>query len=253
MSKGGGSTQTIQSGQMANPFAQPFIKYGMQEAKDLYQSATPQYYPSSTVVGFSPETQQAMSGMRAAASAGSPFVPAVQQAVMQNLTGTNPLFQGALQNTIQQAMQPAMSAGRYGSGYAQKAVAEAVAPFMYQAQQQAIQQAPAAREFGFADLQTLAGVGAAREAQEQAELQADIQRFNFEQARPAQKLTDYLAMVQGGTTALGGGVQQVQRNPALGFLSGGMSGAQLGRMMTGDKGAVSPAYALGGALLGGLF
>ena len=252
MSKGGGSTQTIQSGQMANPFAQPFIKYGMQEAKDLYQSATPQYYPSSTVVGFSPETQQAMSGMRAAASAGSPFVPAVQQAVMQNLTGTNPLFQGALQNTIQQAMQPAMSAGRYGSGYAQKAVAEAVAPLMYQAQQQAIQQAPAAREFGFADLQTLAGVGAAREAQEQAELQADIQRFNFEQARPAQKLTDYLAMVQGGTRALGGGVQQVQRNPALGFLSGGMSGAQLGGML-GAQGAAATPYALGGALLGGLF
>ena len=252
MSKGGGSTQTIQSGQMANPFAQPFIKYGMQEAKDLYQSATPQYYPSSTVVGFSPETQQAMSGMRAAASAGSPFVPAVQQAVMQNLTGTNPLFQGALQNTIQQAMQPAMSAGRYGSGYAQKAVAEAVAPLMYQAQQQAIQQAPAAREFGFADLQTLAGVGAAREAQEQAELQADIQRFQFEQARPAQKLADYLTMIQGGTAALGGGVQQVQRNPALGFLSGGMSGAQLGGML-GAQGAAATPYALGGALLGGLF
>jgi len=252
MSKGGGSTQTIQSGTMANPFAQPFIKYGMQEAKDLYQSATPQYYPSSTVVGFSPETQQAMSGMRAAASAGSPLVPAVQQAVMQNLTGTNPLFQGALQGTIQQAMQPAMSAGRYGSGYAQKAVAEAVAPLMYQAQQQAIQQAPAAREFGFADLRTLAGVGAAREAQEQAELQADIQRFQFEQARPAQKLADYLAMIQGGTTALGGGVQQVQRNPALGFLSGGLAGAQLGSTLSGG-GAVNPMYAAGGALLGGLF
>ena len=245
MSKGGGSTQTIQSGTMANPLAQPFIKYGMGEEKKLYQSATPQYYPSSTVVGFSPETQQALSGMRAAASAGSPMIPAVQQAVMQNLTGTNPLFQGALQGTIQQAMQPAMSAGRYGSGYAQKAVAEAVAPLMYQAQQQAIQQAPAAREFGFADLQTLAGVGAAREAQEQAELQADIQRFNFEQARPAQKLADYLAMIQGGTTALGGGVQQVQRNPALGFLSGAMGGMQLGQGIPQLGGGA-------GALLGGL-
>lgn len=246
MSKGGGSTQTIQSSVGAPSFAQPFIKYGMGEAKKLYQSGAPQYYPSSTVVGFSPETQQAMSGMRAAASAGSPLIPAVQQAVMQNLTGTNPLFQGALQGTIQQAMQPAMSAGRYGSGYAQKAVAEAVAPLMYQAQQQAIQQAPAAREFGFADLQTLAGVGAAREAQEQAELQADMQRFAFEQARPQQKLADYLSMVTGGSRALG---QQtltpVQRNPATGFLGGAMSGMQLGQ-------GIPALGAGGGALLGGL-
>ena len=244
MSKGGGSTQTIQSGTMANPFAQPFIKYGMGEAKKLYQSATPQYYPSSTVVGFSPETQQALSGIRAQASAGSPMVPAVQQAVMQNLTGTNPLFQAGLKPTIDAAMQGAMSSGRYGSGYAQKAIAEAVAPQVYAAQQAAIQQAPAAYEFGFADMNKLAQVGAAREAQEQAELQADINRFNFEQARPAQKLADYLTMIQGGSSALGGGVQQVQRNPALGFLSGAMGGMQLGQG-TGIGGGA-------GALLGGL-
>jgi hypothetical protein len=244
MSKGGGSTQTIQSGTMANPFAQPFIKYGMGEAKKLYQSATPQYYPSSTVIGFSPETQQALSGIRAQASAGSPMVPAVQQAVMQNLTGTNPLFQAGLKPTIDAAMQGAMSSGRYGSGYAQKAIAEAVAPQVYAAQQAAIQQAPAAYEFGFADMNKLAQVGAAREAQEQAELQADINRFNFEQARPAQKLADYLTMIQGGSSALGGGVQQVQRNPALGFLSGAMGGMQLGQG-TGIGGGA-------GALLGGL-
>jgi len=245
MSKGGGSTRTIQSGAMANPFAQPFIKYGMQEAKDLYQSATPQYYPSSTVVGFSPETQQALSGIRSQAAAGSPMVPAVQQAVMQNLTGTNPLFQAGLKPTIDAAMQGAMSSGRYGSGYAQKAIAEAVAPQVYAAQQAAIQQAPAAYEFGFADMNKLAQVGAAREAQEQAELAADIQRFNFEQQRPAQKLADYMTMISGGSADLGGGVQQVQRNPALGFLSGAMSGMQLGQSVPQIGGGY-------GALLGGL-
>jgi hypothetical protein len=171
---------------------------------------------------------------------------------MQNLTGTNPLFQQALQPTIQQAMQGAMSSGRYGSGYAQRAVAEAVAPLVYQAQQAAIQQAPMAREFGFADLQTLAQVGAAREAQEQAELAADIERFQFQEARPAQKLADYLTMVQGGSGALGGRTITPQfRNPALGFLSGGLAGAQ-GASLMGLKGAEASPYALGGALLGGL-
>ena len=245
MSKGGGSTQTIQSSVGAPSFAQPFIKYGMQEAKNLYQSGAPQYYPSSTVVGFSPETQQALSGIRAQASAGSPMVPAVQQAVMQNLTGTNPLLQAAMKPTIDAAMQGAMSAGRYGSGYAQKAIAEAVAPQVYQAQQAAIQQAPAAYEFGFADMNKLAQVGAAREAQEQAELQADIQRFQFEQARPQQKLADYLTMIMGGSGALGTQtVTPITRNPALGFLSGAMGGMQLGQG-TGIGGGT-------GALLGGL-
>lgn len=246
MSKGGGSTRTITSTTGATPFARPFIEYGMEQAKDIYQSAAPQYYPKSTVVGFSPETQAALSGMRSQAAAGSPFIPAVQQAVMQNLTGTNPLFQASLKPTIEAAMQPAMSAGRYGSGYAQRAVAEAVAPLMYQAQQQAIQQAPAARQFGFADLETMAQVGAAREAQQQAELQADIERFQFEQARPAQKLADYMTMIQGGSGALGTQtIKPVYRSPATGFLGGAMSGMQLGQGIQGlDTGA--------GALLGGL-
>lgn len=250
MSKGGGSTQTIQSSVGAPSFAQPFIKYGMKEAKKLYQSGAPQYYPSSTVVGFSPETQQALSGIRAQASAGSPMVPAVQQAVMQNLTGTNPLFQSAMKPTIDAAMQGAMSSGRYGSGYAQKAIAEAVAPQVYQAQQAAIQQAPAAYEFGFADMNKLAQVGAAREAQEQAELQADMQRFQFEQARPQQKLADYLKMIMGGSGALGTQtVTPITRNPATGFLGGAMSGMQLGQG-TGIGGGTG---ALLGGLLGGLF
>ena len=229
MSKGGGSQRTITQTTAPSTFAQPFLEYGMQEAKDLYQSARPQYYPKSTVVGFSPETQMALSGYRSAAAAGSPMIPAVQQAVQQNLTGTNPLFQQALQPTIQQAMQGAMSSGRYGSGYAQRAVAEAVAPLVYQAQQAAIQQAPAARDFGFADLQTMAQVGAAREAQEQAELAADIERFQFQEARPAQKLADYLTMVQGGSGALGGRTITPQfRQPAAGFFGGALSGAALG-------------------------
>jgi len=86
-----------------------------------------------------------------------------------------------------------------------------------------------AREFGFADLQTMAQVGAAREAQEQAELAADIERFQFQEARPAQKLADYLTMVQGGSGALGGRTITPQyRQPAAGFFGGALSGAALG-------------------------
>jgi len=75
----------------------------------------------------------------------------------------------------------------------------------------------------------MAQVGAAREAQEQAELAADIERFQFQEARPAQKLADYLTMVQGGSGALGGrSITPQFRQPAAGFFGGALSGAALG-------------------------
>ncbi len=47
--------------QVAEPWAPqaPYLKYGMDEATRLYQMAGPQYYPGSTVAGFSPTQQQA--------------------------------------------------------------------------------------------------------------------------------------------------------------------------------------------------
>jgi hypothetical protein len=98
----------------------------------------------------------------------------------------------------------------------------------YQAQQAAIAQAPAARQFGMADLETLAGVGAAREAQSAAELQADIDRFNFEQAQPLSSLANYMATVQGGTVG-SDKVTPYFRNPTGDFLSGLSGLAGLGK------------------------
>lgn len=250
MSKGGGgSTRSITTTAGATQAAQPYIEYGMSEAQKLYESGTPQYFPQSTVVGFSPETEMALGGLRQQAIAGSPFVPAVQDVVMQNLMGTNPLQSAAMRPVMEQMQGRVSQAGRYGSGYGDAAIAQALAPLAYQAQQQALAQAPAAREFGMADLGTLAQVGAAREALSQAELAADVERFQFEQARPAQKLADYMTLIQGGSGALG--TQQITpqfRSPATGFLSGGISGAQ-----TASAIGVDPMYgAIGGALLGGL-
>jgi len=248
MSKGGGSTRTITSSTAAPAYAQPFLEYGLSEAQRIYESPTPQYYPESTVVGFSPETQMAMGGMRQQAIAGSPFIPATQNVVMQNLMGTNPLQSAAFRPVVEQVQSQAAKAGRYGSGYQQAAVAQALAPYAYQAQQAAIQQAPAARQFGFADYGTLGEIGALREAQAGAELAADIERFQFEQARPSAKLADYLAMVQGGT--IGGETITPQfRQPLAGALGGGLAGAQLGQAFGATGMGVAP-YAIGGGLLG---
>lgn len=251
MSKGGGQTRTVQGTTVEPPaFQKPFVEYGLSEAKKLYEGGSPAYYPGSTVVGFSPESELALSGIREQAITGSPFIKGVQDVVMQNLMGTNPLQSAAFRPVVEQVQAQAAKAGRYGSGYQQAALAQALAPAAYQAQQAAIQQAPAARQFGMADLQTLAGVGAAREAQSQAELAADVERYQFEQARPQEKLQNYLAATMGGQ--LGRTTYTPQyRQPLAGFLGGAMQGAELGSMLSGG-GAVNPLYAIAGGLLGGM-
>jgi len=226
MSKGGGSTRTINT--MVNPpeYAKPFLEYGLSQAKDLFSSAQPQYYPGQTTVGFSPESEMALSGIRDQAITGSPFIKGVQDVVMQNLMGTNPLQAAAFRPVVEQVQSQAAKAGRYGSGYQQAALGQALAPMALQAQQAAIGQAEGARQFGMADLETLMRIGGAREGQSQAELAADIERFQFEQNRPQQKLRDYMATVAGGTV----GSEQITpqfRNPTADFLGMATQGAGL--------------------------
>ena len=226
MSKGGGSTRTINTAVNPPAYAKPFLEYGLAEAQKIYESDMPGYYPGSTVVGFSPETEMSLSNIRDKAITGSPFIGAVQDVVMQNLMGTNPLQAAAFRPAVDAVQAQAAKAGRYGSGYQQGAVASALAPMAYQAQQQAIAQAPMAREFGFADDLTLAKVGATREAQSQAELAADIERYAYEQNIPAAKLREFMAMVGGGTV----GSEQITpqyRNPTADFLGMATQGAGL--------------------------
>lgn len=245
MSKGGGSTRTITQTSGPPEYAKPFLEYGMSQAKQLYKSGTgQQYYPGQTVIGFSPESEQALSAQRQMAMDGSPLIPMTQAVVMQNLMGTNPLQSAAFRPAIEAVQADAAKSGRYGSGYQQAALGQALAPMAYQAQQDALAMAPAAYEFGFADLQKLAQVGAAREAQSQAELEADMQRFQFEQEAPGQALANYMAMIQGGTVG-GTSATPVYRQPIGSALSGALGGAQM-------LGSINPAYAGLGAIGGGL-
>jgi hypothetical protein len=244
MSKGGGSTRTVTQSTGAPAYAQPYLEFGLSEAKRLYGDQ-PQYYPGQTTVGFSPDTEMALSGLRQSAITGSPFIKATQDVVMQNLMGTNPLQSAAMRPVLEQMEGRVSQSGRYGSGYGDAAIAQALAPMAYQAQQAAIAQAPAARQFGFSDLETLAGVGAAREAQSAAELAADIERFNFEQQQPLSSLANYMAGVQGGTIG-GQTVEPVYRQPALSALSGAMGGAGIAQGL----GSSNPAYAIAGGALG---
>ena len=249
MSKGGGGdTRQITQTTSAPAYAQPFLEFGLSEAKNIYQNQ-PSYYPGQTTVGFSPESEMALAGTRQKAISGSPFIGAAQDVVMQNLMGTNPLMSAAFRPVVEQMDARASKAGRYGSGYEQAALAGALAPMALQAQQAAIAQAPQAREFGFADLNTLAGVGGAREAQSQAELQADIDRYNFEQNQGQLALANYMAAVQGGTVG-GQSTKPVFRNTAGNVLSGALGGAELAGMIPGMGGGMGAGLGALAGLLG---
>ena len=56
-SGGGGKSETKQQ---LDPTVQPFVKYGLEEAKGLYQTDTPQYYGGQTYIGPSAQTQSAL-------------------------------------------------------------------------------------------------------------------------------------------------------------------------------------------------
>ena len=242
-SGGGGTSETKQQ---LDPTVQPFVKYGLEEAKGLYQTDTPQYYAGQTYVGPSSQTTQALGLAGQRALAGNPLVPAAQQQQLNTIQGNylsagNPYFTQALAGPTQQATQAyndaikaaqggASMAGRYGSGASadiQNRAANTLATTLantygnlaYQnyagergMQNQAVMNAPTLAQADYADISQLANVGKTAEDYQKTALQADIDKFNFEQNKPYQKLASYLGAAYGApmgqvstTTQSGGG------------------------------------------------
>jgi hypothetical protein len=242
-SGGGGTSETKQQ---LDPTVQPFVKYGLEEAKGLYQTDTPSYFPGQTYIGPSAQTTQALGLAGQRALAGSPLLPAAQQQQLGSIRGDylsagNPYFTQALAGPTQQATQAyndairaaqggASMAGRYGSGASadiQNRAANTLATTLantygnlaYQnyageraMQNQAVMNAPTLAQADYADISQLANVGKTAEDYQKTALQADIDRFNFEQNKPYQKLSAYLGAAYGApmgqvstTTQSGGG------------------------------------------------
>jgi len=241
-SGGGGTSETKQQ---LDPTVQPFVKYGLEEAKGLYQTDTPSYFAGKTYVGPSAQTTTALSEAEARARAGSPLLPAAQRQQLGTIAGDylgpNPYFEAALRpavstattaynDAIRGALGSSSMAGRYGSGAmadltgrAGKTLADTLAgkagELAYQnyatergLQNQAVMNAPGLAQADYADISQLANVGKTAEDYLKTALQADIDRFNFEQNKPYQKLSAYLGAAYGApmgqvstTTQSGGG------------------------------------------------
>jgi len=227
---GGGESKTTNQ---LDPTVQPFVKYGLEEAKGLYQTDTPQYYGGQTYIGPSAQTQTALEAAQNRALMGNPLLPAAQRQQQDVISGAylqnNPYFnqalagaaQGATQNyndAIMAAQGGASMAGRYGSGASadiQNRAAQTLASTLANKygelaysnyagergmQNQAAMNAPGLAQADYADISQLANVGKTAEDYQKTALQADIDRFNFEQNKPYQKLSAYLGAAYGAPT-----------------------------------------------------
>jgi hypothetical protein len=232
---GGGSPQNSTTTTSIDPSIKPYVTYGLEEAKRLYESESPSFFPGQTYVSPSEQTQQALQMAQQRAMAGSPLTGAAQAETLATIQGrgVNPFLAGALEQTnrlsgedylrnIQQLQSGASSMGRYGSaaqgqltGQAQdvyaRALTEQGGQLAYQSaeaernrQMAAVGAAPQMAQADYADIQRLLSVGGAREAQSAAQLQDAMNRFNFQQNLPQAKLSQYANLYssapQGGTT-----------------------------------------------------
>lgn len=115
MGGGGGGTQTVRT--ELDPAVRPFVEFGLNEAKRLYEGGPIEYYPGQTYVGASDLTQQGMQMAQQRALAGSPLVQGAQQTVGNLQTAVNPAL-GAYGDIYGRAgYNPAMGlTGRTASG-----------------------------------------------------------------------------------------------------------------------------------------
>ena len=103
------------------PGLQPFVLEALRYNADLFNSGGPEYYPGSTVVPFSPQSQLGMEMLQNRALQGSPYQNAAGNFVLNTLNGTNAnpatdYLQGFANNTVDpmRVMPASFDAARMG-------------------------------------------------------------------------------------------------------------------------------------------
>lgn len=249
MGKGGGSKQQVTTTKSdISPELRPYRQEILGAAQDLFRGGAPAYM--STYVAPSQQTLDSLLGMEQAAAGFSPFLQTAEQALMQNLTGTNPLLQQALQPTIEAAVNPFQLGGRYGSGYAQGGVAQAVAPLIYGAQQEALGSLPQMYAMSMLPAETQATVGAVREEIERQELEEAAREAQYPYSSQYGLLTDYANIFAGlPLGSEGQTIKPISKPSRLGQLAsfgmqglGMLAGAPSGGLMSNLAMRMAPSF-----------
>jgi hypothetical protein len=209
---------------------QPFLKYGFDEAKRIYQDPSkPSFYPGQTYAPMSGETGEALTmGADEARKTGSGFYmdPA-------NNPGLRNMIDSTMARVVPGATSPFIAAGRTGSGLANRALGEGVAAGvapLYQAERDRMIAAPG----------QLAAVGAERENWAGKPIAESMARHDYNANLDQNKLANFMQMVQGnyGGTNTSTGTQYMPGQNIFGSILGGLMG---GTGILGGTGAFGKA------------
>jgi len=275
---GGGSTQT-QTVTKADPWSeqQPYLKYGFQQAQDIYQKGAPGYYPGQTIAPFAPETNAALDAQTNRAVNGSPLMTSAQNQLADTMSGkyldinTNPYLM-PMADQIRADVQPGIESrfagsGRLNSGLASRAVGMGVTDALSSKamenyntergrQMQGMLFAPSLANADYNDISKLADVGAQREGMAQAGINADVAKYNYDANAPNNWLAQFMNIVQGQYGGTGTSTQSTPyyQNRLASGAGGAVGGGLLGASAAGSLG-IDPAIAAlvgggGGGLLG---
>lgn len=228
-SSGGGTTTTVQQ---ADPWSgqQDYLKDIYGKTQEWYNTDSPAYYDGSTVADLGPTTQQAIDLQTQRATAGSGLTDTggnlIQSTLEGNYLNANPYldanFKAGADNitqsyydAINNVNSGASSAGRYGSGMQQFATNQAndtlasnLGDLYTQTyynnytnergnQNQALGSAVDYANQDYTDLAKLAEAGAVTDEQAQAMIDADVNKWNYNENLTANKLGQYLGLVSG--------------------------------------------------------
>jgi len=249
-------------------FVRPYLTEAVGQAQDLFQSTTPNYFPSQTYADFAPETTAALN-LASARALNNPLLGSSQTEINKILQGdyltptSNPYLQdlyNQMAGDVTSGVQSQFTkAGRLGSAANQEVLARELGDLAtkvyapnYQQERAnmmaATQLAPQLAQADYQDIQALGGVGQTKEAMEMAQIQDAMARFDFEQQKPYYKLREYLASIGAPVPQTTATTKPVFRNTGAGILGGAMQGAEMAGMIPG----MNPMWgAIGGGLLGG--
>jgi len=252
MSKGA-DTETIN----ADPWdvAVPYMEGGFKEAKNLYNTYTPQYYSGQTQAGFSPDQLTAQQGIRDFAVKGAPSImnpalSAYQQGTSANMldVANNPYVNNMAQAAADRAMgaltpqladirSGAIASGGYGGGRQGIAEGNALAGAADSANQAAAQiygqaygqglghqantlgMTSGLMGAGFSPYSALGTSGGQQQAREQALISDAQLQHDFEQSLPYEKLNQYQGGITGFSPLVGNAGQMVSTSPGASLMS----------------------------------
>ena len=208
----------------------PYLDYGMQQSKSLYETGGPQYYGYDTYTPMAPQTEQGVTMAGNAAMTGGYGVDAAANAQARDtLSGSylnsNPYldqaFNTAADRSRRQMDSQFSSGGRYGSGIHQDLREENLndmAGKMYGdayesergRQMQMASLAPTISNQNYKAADAMIGAGGIVKNQANEQLAADKARWDYNQNQPYANLSNYMSGVTGN---YGGTENQVANSP----------------------------------------